>query len=89
MYDYGVANGADVVIGKMAGKGRPVPVELFRRNHPHASVENAPLIDSLTPHKMFRRAFLDDIGLRYPEGRRRLEEARDASHGWLSGTEFR
>ncbi|CAM5270637.1 hypothetical protein SALBM311S_12552 [Streptomyces alboniger] len=74
MYDYGVANGADVVIGKMAGKGRPVPVELFRRNHPHASVENAPLIDSLTPHKMFRRAFLDDIGLRYPEGRRRLED---------------
>jgi glycosyltransferase involved in cell wall biosynthesis len=74
MYDYGVANGADVVIGKMAGKGRGVPVELFRRNHPRATVENAPLIDSLTPHKMFRRAFLDDIGLRFPEGRRRLED---------------
>ncbi|MFD3617660.1 glycosyltransferase family 2 protein [Streptomyces sp. NPDC058676] len=74
MYDYGVANGADVVVGKMAGKGRPVPVELFRRNHPRASVANAPLIDSLTPHKMFRRKFLDDIGLRFPEGRRRLED---------------
>ncbi|NUS74578.1 MAG: glycosyltransferase family 2 protein [Streptomyces sp.] len=74
MYDYGVANGADVIVGKMAGKGRPVPVELFRRNRPHATVENAPLIDSLTPHKMFRRAFLDDIGLRFPEGRRRLED---------------
>ncbi|GCB43541.1 glycosyltransferase family 2 protein [Streptomyces sp. NL15-2K] len=74
MYDYGVANGADVVIGKMAGRGRSVPVELFRRNHPRATVENAPLIDSLTPHKMFRRAFLDDIGLRFPEGRRRLED---------------
>jgi poly(ribitol-phosphate) beta-N-acetylglucosaminyltransferase len=74
MYDYGVANGADVVVGKMAGKGRGVPVELFRRNHPHATVDNAPLIDSLTPHKMFRRAFLDRIGLRFPEGRRRLED---------------
>ncbi|MFE9020845.1 glycosyltransferase family 2 protein [Streptomyces sp. NPDC007808] len=74
MYDYGVANGADVVVGKMAGKNRGVPVELFRRNHPRATVENAPLIDSLTPHKMFRRAFLDDIGLRFPEGRRRLED---------------
>ncbi|MFF7445340.1 MULTISPECIES: glycosyltransferase [unclassified Streptomyces] len=74
MYDYGVANDADVIVGKMAGKGRPVPVELFRRNHPRASVENAPLIDSLTPHKMFRRAFLDDIQLRFPEGRRRLED---------------
>jgi glycosyltransferase involved in cell wall biosynthesis len=74
MYDYGVANDADVVVGKMAGKGRPVPVELFRRNHPRASVANAPLIDSLTPHKMFRREFLDRIGLRFPEGRRRLED---------------
>ena len=68
MYDYAVANGADVVVGKMAGKGRGVPVELFRRNHPRATVDNAPLIDSLTPHKMFRRAFLDRIGLRFPEG---------------------
>lgn len=74
MYAYGVANGADVVVGKMAGKNRGVPVELFRRNHPRATVENAPLIDSLTPHKMFRRAFLDEIGLRFPEGRRRLED---------------
>ncbi|MFF8102994.1 glycosyltransferase family 2 protein [Streptomyces sp. NPDC016640] len=74
MYEYGVANGADVVVGKMAGKNRGVPVELFRRNHPRATVENAPLIDSLTPHKMFRREFLDRIGLRFPEGRRRLED---------------
>ncbi|MCX5418447.1 glycosyltransferase family 2 protein [Streptomyces sp. NBC_00078] len=74
MYEYGVANGADVVVGKMAGQGRAVPVELFRRNRPRASVADAPLIDSLTPHKMFRRAFLDEIGLRFPEGRRRLED---------------
>ncbi|MFF4707856.1 glycosyltransferase family 2 protein [Streptomyces sp. NPDC001288] len=74
MYDYGVANEADLIIGKMAGKGRPVPVELFRRNRPRATVENAPLMDSLTPHKMLRRSFLDRIGLRFPEGRRRLED---------------
>jgi glycosyltransferase involved in cell wall biosynthesis len=74
MYDYGVANGADVIVGKMAGQGRGVPVELFRRNHPRATVENAPLIDSLTPHKMIRRAFLERTGLRFPEGRRRLED---------------
>ncbi|EGX54969.1 cell wall biosynthesis glycosyltransferase, partial [Streptomyces zinciresistens K42] len=74
MYDYGVAHGADVVVGKMAGRGRGVPVELFRRSHPRATVASAPLIDSLTPHKMFRRAFLDAVGLRFPEGRRRLED---------------
>jgi len=83
MYDYGVANGADVIVGKMAGKGRPVPVELFRHNHPKASVENAPLIDSLTPHKMLRRAFLDRIGLRFPEGRRRLEDHVFVSEAYL------
>lgn len=74
MYDYGVKNAADVVVGKMAGKGRPVPRELFRVNRPRATVKNAPLIDSLTPHKMFRRAFLDETGLRFLEGRRRLED---------------
>lgn len=74
MYEYGVENKADVIVGKMAGKGRPVPVELFRRNHPYATVDNAPLIDSLTPHKMLRRSFLDRTGLRFPEGPRRLED---------------
>ncbi|GAA3840417.1 hypothetical protein GCM10022403_085840 [Streptomyces coacervatus] len=74
MYNYGVQNNADVIVGKMAGKGRPVPLELFRKNRPHANVENAPLIDSLTPHKMFRKAFLDEHHLRYMEGRRRLED---------------
>ncbi|MEG8277534.1 glycosyltransferase family 2 protein [Streptomyces sp. AHA2] len=74
MYNYGVQNNADVIVGKMAGKGRPVPLELFRKNRPHANVENAPLIDSLTPHKMFRKEFLDKHNLRYKEGRRRLED---------------
>jgi len=74
MYDYGKANGADVVIGKMAGIGRPVPQELFRVNRPRATVKNAPLIDSLTPHKMFRREFLNEHNIRFKEGRRRLED---------------
>ncbi|MFE0388316.1 glycosyltransferase family 2 protein [Streptomyces bungoensis] len=74
MYDYGVAHRADVIVGKMAGKGRTVPVELFRGNRPYATVADAPLIDSLTPHKMLRRSFLERTGLRFPEGRRRLED---------------
>ncbi|WP_460519989.1 glycosyltransferase family 2 protein, partial [Flindersiella endophytica] len=74
MYDFAVKNGSDVVIGKMAGVNRGVPRELFRRSYDNATLDNAPLIDSLTPHKMFRRAFLNENGLRYPEGRRRLED---------------
>ncbi|AXE77858.1 glycosyltransferase family 2 protein [Streptomyces atratus] len=74
MYNYGVENDADVVIGKMAGKGRPVPVELFRVNRPRADVSSAPLMDSLTPHKMFRKEFLESKGISFREGRRRLED---------------
>ena len=74
MYDYGVENGADIIVGKMAGQGRRVPRELFRTNRPTATVHNSPLIDSLTPHKMFRSSFLNETGLRFPEGRRRLED---------------
>ncbi|MEQ7129168.1 glycosyltransferase family A protein [Actinopolymorpha sp. B11F2] len=74
MYKYAKEHGSDVVVGKMAGKGRGVPRELFRKNHPDATLGKTPLIDSLTPHKMFRKAFLDAHGLRFPEGRRRLED---------------
>ena len=74
MYAFAKKNDSDVVIGKMAGKGRGVPRELFRKTYDKATLANAPLIDSLTPHKMFRKAFLDKHDLRFPEGRRRLED---------------
>ncbi|MEV0091508.1 glycosyltransferase [Streptomyces sp. NPDC050738] len=74
MYAYGVENEADVILGKMAGKGRPVPLALFRTNQPRMSVRNSGLIGSLTPHKMFRKEFLDRHDLRFKEGRRRLED---------------
>lgn len=71
---YGDENGSDVVIGKMKGVGRHVPIDLFARSVPRAVIGRTPLQDSQTPHKVFRKAFLDDIGLRFPEGRRRLED---------------
>ncbi|MBG6100569.1 glycosyltransferase family 2 protein [Micromonospora vinacea] len=68
-------NDADIVVGKMAGYGRPVPRELFRKNRFDATLANSPLIDSLTCHKLFRRSFLNEHGLRFPEGgKRRLED---------------
>jgi len=74
LYDYAVRNSSDIVIGKMVGHDRGVPRELFRRNRDRAWFDNAPLQDSLTPHKLFRRAFLDKHELRFPEGKRRLED---------------
>lgn len=67
-------NGSDIVVGKMVGHGRGVPRVLFQRQRDRATLADTPLIDSLTPHKLFRRQFLIDEGLRFPEGRRRLED---------------
>jgi poly(ribitol-phosphate) beta-N-acetylglucosaminyltransferase len=66
--------GADIVVGKVAGKGKSAPLELFRRNRDHATLAGDPLLTLLTPHKLFRRDFLMAHGLRFPEGRRRLED---------------
>ncbi|MDQ1694880.1 MAG: poly(ribitol-phosphate) beta-N-acetylglucosaminyltransferase, partial [Frankiaceae bacterium] len=67
-------NDSDLVIGKMVGHQRGVPRALFRENIDNATLRTAPLLSSLTPHKLFRRAFLDEHGLRFPEGKRRLED---------------
>ncbi|MEV6691539.1 glycosyltransferase family 2 protein [Micromonospora sp. NPDC051196] len=75
LYGYAVANGADIAIGKMTGHRRSVPRELFRVNRPDARLDNSPLIGSLTCHKMFRRGFLLEHDLRFPEEhRKRLED---------------
>ncbi len=65
---------ADVVIGKSEGFGRSVGVTLWDRDRLHATLDKDPLLNSLTPHKMLRRAFLDEHGLRFPGGKRRLED---------------
>lgn len=74
MYDMASRNHADVIIGKIAGHGRRVPRTLFRQNYEACTLETAPLMESMTPHKGFRREFLNEHHLRFPEGRRRLED---------------
>lgn len=74
LHAFGVSNDADIVIGKMAGINRKVPVDLLELTVPRASLADTPLMESITPHKLFRRAFLEAHGLRFPEGRRRLED---------------
>lgn len=68
MYAMAVRNGSDVVIGKMAGHYRGVPKHLFFTNRDRATLADTPLLDALTPHKLFRRAFLEKHGLRFPRG---------------------
>ena len=74
MHTLAAANGADVVLGKVISDFRGVNHEVYRETRPSCTVFDAPLMESLTPHKMFRRTFLQDKGIRYPEGPRRLED---------------
>ena len=67
---------ADIVIGKVVGHGKAVPRALFERNLHGVGFDSPLLLGLLTPHKLFRRAFLNAHGLRFPEGRRRLEDHR-------------
>jgi poly(ribitol-phosphate) beta-N-acetylglucosaminyltransferase len=74
MHDIGARNESDIVLGKVISDFRGVPHQVFRTTREHCTVYDAPLFDSLTPHKMFRRQFLLDNDIRYPEGKRRLED---------------
>ncbi|GAA2739447.1 hypothetical protein GCM10009867_35540 [Pedococcus aerophilus] len=74
MHTLGAANGADVVLGKVISDFRGVNHEVYRSHRPSCTVFDAPLMESLTPHKMFRADFLREKGIRYPEGPRRLED---------------
>lgn len=75
MYRYGVENAADVVIGKEVRAGaKTLGLGLFRRNIPDADLLRDGVLSLLTPHKMFRTAFLREHAIRFPEGRRRLED---------------
>jgi glycosyltransferase involved in cell wall biosynthesis len=83
LYDFASACGSDVVLPKMAGIGRPVPYHVFVETVHACSLEDSAIMDSLTPHKLFRRAFLDEHRIRFPEGKRRLEDHLFVSTAYL------
>ncbi|MGC4894058.1 glycosyltransferase family 2 protein [Micromonospora sp. DT31] len=84
LLDCARSHDADIVIGRMVGHGRGVPRELFRENRFGTTLVDAPLADSLTCHKLFRRSFLHRHGLRFPEGHpRRLEDHRLMTQAYL------
>lgn len=71
---FAVEHSSDVVIGKVVGVGRTAPERIFERTVVDAQRDPALLMTSLTPHKLYRRAFLAERDIRFPEGVRRLED---------------
>jgi poly(ribitol-phosphate) beta-N-acetylglucosaminyltransferase len=74
LYARATRNDADVVVAREVGHGFGVPKHMFRRNVDDAKLGVDPLLALLTPHKLFRRSMLEAHGIRFPEGKRRLED---------------
>ncbi len=72
LYAAATTHRADIVVGKVVGHGRGVP-HIFAADRHGLDARRAPLL-LLTPHKLFRRALLEQHGIRFPEGRTRLED---------------
>ena len=74
MHAYATTHRADVLVAREVGRGRIVSKEVFRRDVPDARLGRDPVLGILTPHKLYRRQFLADHGIRFREGRFRLED---------------
>jgi poly(ribitol-phosphate) beta-N-acetylglucosaminyltransferase len=86
MHAMALRDDADVVIGKVVGygPGKLIPRTLFRENRSGVRLgEWAPILWLLSPHKLFRRSMLDEHGIRFPEGRRRLEDHPFVMHAYF------
>ena len=73
LYALAVRNNSDIVFGKAYGDMQG-PGNIFRHTREDCSVRDTELFETLTPHKMFRRDFLLEHGIEFPEGRVRLED---------------
>jgi len=72
--DFADKHRSDVVVAREVGVGRSIGRFMFRRTVPDARLDREPLLRLLTPHKVYRRSMLQDNGIRFPEGRVRLED---------------
>jgi poly(ribitol-phosphate) beta-N-acetylglucosaminyltransferase len=73
-YAFAKANNADVLVGKIVNTVGNVAHNLFTENRDRCTLADLPLINSLSPHKVFRLEFLREHDIRFPEGKCRLED---------------
>jgi glycosyltransferase involved in cell wall biosynthesis len=60
-------NGADIVVGRRVGVGgRGTPQAMFRQNQDNADLFTSQLWQILSAQKLFRKALIDRLGLRFP-----------------------
>lgn len=75
MWQEGTRTRADMVLGKeVRSSGRTQGLETFRHNSDDARLVEDDVLLLHTPHRMWRREFLDRTGVRFSETLRRLED---------------
>ncbi len=77
LYERATRDGADIVIGRTAGHNRNSHRDVTQVSLTNGDIRNpehAQLLVAMTVHKLFRRSFLLEHGLRFHEGRVRLED---------------
>lgn len=75
MYDFAAANALDVVHPKEVVHGWSTPGwNAWKHQQPRIGQYTPSTVQCITPHKLYRRAFLEAHGIRFPEGRIRLED---------------
>ena len=66
-------NDADVVVPRFAGTGGRGVQSLFQL-HPEGEMSMSRAMETLSPQKLFRRSLIEAHGIRFPEGKVRLED---------------
>lgn len=74
LYAMAVENGSDIVCGKVVRIGRVTPYWPLWQRDVAVAEATGPVVTSRTVHKLFRRQFLVENGLRFREGHVRLED---------------
>lgn len=73
---------ADVVVPKSASDFRAVNHDVYRSNRERLTSFAPPLVESLVPHKLVRRAFVQEHGIRFPDSPRHLEDQLFFAHAY-------
>ncbi|MEU1880536.1 glycosyltransferase family 2 protein [Streptosporangium sp. NPDC020072] len=82
MYDRAVETGADILIGRLAD-GQAPPSKIFERNRENADLLGDRLLTLPTPHKLYRREFLDEEVLTFPDPGGTLAEQTFVTRAYL------
>ncbi|WP_413333794.1 glycosyltransferase family 2 protein [Brevibacterium sp. GP-SGM9] len=72
---------SDVVVPKIVTRGRPHAQWRYKTTQIDADLVTC--FTTLTPHKLFRRTFLLESGIRFPEQKTRLEDGQMLSRAYL------